>query len=311
MYPEHFNNDALHSLKELELQTRKYKDSSGLSAFQALLEKLRTGDLTSVFRALILRTLGLESGKHARQPISYEPEDYVSDRRIAVFIAMFGGYDTVRDPLVFPDNVDYYLITDSNTGVKKWNLLDPSGLLPEELTSPAEKNRWCRMHPHLIFPDHDVSIYVDSSTLITSDLTPLTKDLSVFPVQLFAHKDRDCVYQELTACGIKGKMPSRAAEQQKRYLSGLGVPHHSGLLETPVVVQDLHSAEAARVAETWWEEYLRFPYRDQPALVSALWKLGIAPEQASMLGTDLRNCDLFVRLPHGLTENISLNGGEP
>ena len=75
MYPEHFNNDALHSLKELELQTRKYKESSGLSAFQALLEKLRTGDLTSVFRALILRTLGLESGKHARQPISYEPEE--------------------------------------------------------------------------------------------------------------------------------------------------------------------------------------------------------------------------------------------
>jgi hypothetical protein len=221
---------------------------------------------------------------------------------------MFGGYDTVRDPLVFPDNVDYYLITDSQTEVRKWNLLDPSGILPKELTSPAEKNRWCRMHPHLIFPDHDVSIYVDSSTLITSDLTPLTKDLSVFPMQLFAHKDRDCVYQELTACAIKGKMPFRAAEQQKRYLSGLGVPRHGGLLETPVVVQDLHSAEAAEVAETWWKEYLRFPYRDQPALVSALWKLGIAPGKASMLGKDLRNCDLFVRLPHGLTGDVCLEG---
>ena len=309
MYPEHFNNDTLHSLKELEQQTRKYKDSSGLSAFQALLEKLRRGNLTSVFRALLLRGLGLESGKHANSPVSYDPEEYVSDRRIAVFIAMFGGYDTVRDPLVFPDNVDYYLITDSNTGVKKWNLLDPSGLLPEDLTSPAEKNRWCRMHPHLLFPDHDISIYVDSSTLITSDLTPLTKDLSVFPVQLFAHKDRDCVYQELTACGIKGKMPFRAAEQQKRYLSGLGVPHHGGLLETPVVVQDLHSADAVKVTETWWEEYLRFPYRDQPALVSALWKLGIAPEQASLLGADLRNCDLFIRLPHGQTGDIIPEGG--
>ncbi len=309
MYPDHYNEDVLHSLKELELQTRKYKDSSGLSAFRALLEKLRSGDLTSVLRAILLRGLGLESGKHTSGPILYAPDDYVSGRRIAVFIAMFGGYDTVRDPLVFPDNVDYFLITDSKTEVRKWNLLDPSGFLPEELSSPAEKNRWCRMHPHLIFPDHDVSVYVDSSTLITSDLTPLTKDLSAFPIQLFAHKDRNCVYQELTACSIKGKMPFRAAKQQKQYLAGLGVPRHGGLLETPVVVQDLHAAKAAEVAETWWNEYLRFPYRDQPALVSALWKLGIDPGQASLLGEDLRNCDLFVRLPHGLKGDIRLEGG--
>ena len=37
-------------------------------------------------------------------------KEYFSDARIAVFTALFGDYDDIRDPLVHPDNIDYFII---------------------------------------------------------------------------------------------------------------------------------------------------------------------------------------------------------
>ena len=39
-------------------------------------------------------------------------ELYIRDERIAVYTAFFGPYDQLREPLLQPDNIDYYILTD-------------------------------------------------------------------------------------------------------------------------------------------------------------------------------------------------------
>ena len=38
---------------------------------------------------------------------------YFSDKKIAVYTALFGQYDTIKEPCIHPDNIDYYIFTRS------------------------------------------------------------------------------------------------------------------------------------------------------------------------------------------------------
>lgn len=268
-----------------------------------VLKRVLAGGPGAVVRGLRLRLSGLDRTGKKSEPVSWEREDYCSEKRIAVYAAEFGGYDTVRSPLTFPDNIDYYLVSDRASAPEGWQLLDPSGVLPADVTAPAQKNRWCRMHPGLLFPGYDVSVYVDSSTLIASDLTPLANAAKGRPVAMFAHMDRECVYDEIEACRIKKKAPASMLDAQRDHLLELGVPRYWGLLETPVVVTDLRSPESAEILQAWWDEYSLFPGRDQISLIACLFQLKIFPGQIAALGSDLRNCDLFLRLPHRLSDD--------
>ena len=142
-------------------------------------------------------------------------------------------------------------------------------------------NRWCKMHPHLLFPDHRTSVYLDSNVLVVSDLTALARGLDDYPVAMFRHKNRDCAYQEIEACIVKGKDSKERLRAQGAVLRAHGVPEHGGLLEAPVIVRRHHDD------------------RDQIALADALWVRGIDASVVGTLGSDLRTCDLFITMPHG------------
>ena len=294
--------DAVFSAcRDKEHRVRNVKER--FRSVSPVLKRILSGDPSAVIRGLRMRMSGLDRTGNRSEPVEWDRTNYCSQKRIAVYVAEFGGYDTVRSPLMFPDNIDYFLVSDRTAAPEGWHLKDPSGILPADVTASAQRNRWCRMHPGLLFPDHDVSIYVDSSTLIASDLTPLANAAQHRPVAMFRHMDRDCVYDEIEACRIKKKAPASMLDAQRGYLRELGVPEHWGLLETPMVVTDLHSPTSAGILQTWWEEYSRYPGRDQISLIACLWKQKISPGEIAALGSDLRNCDLFLRLPHCLSSD--------
>lgn len=226
--------------------------------------------------------------------------NYYSRERIAVYTAEFGQYDNILEPVIQPDNIDYFLITDcksSTSGV--WKVLDFENCVPREYRrNPQLSNRWCKMHPHILFPEYSISIYVDGNILIVSDFTELANRIESFPVAMFRHKNRNCVYREVDACLIKEKAPRRALEADRNRLKEHGVPENYGLLEATVIARRHQDSRCVNLMEKWWDLYLQGSGRDQISLIDALWETKIEPSILGALGANLNLCDLFIYMPH-------------
>lgn len=226
-----------------------------------------------------------------------------SDERIAVYTAVFGGYDRLQEPLFCPDNVDYFVFTDGQIPAgSRWTRLPWEGKADPALTD-AGKNRYLKMFPNLLFPEYAYSVYVDGNILVTADLTALAMRARGFPVALHMHKDRDCVYEEIDACIAKGKDTPEALNAQRAALREMGIPEHWGLLEAPVIARRHHDPLCIRIMESWWDCFCAGSKRDQIALISCLWELGIQPRQLGALGENLLKSSQFIWCPHEKTKN--------
>ena len=232
-----------------------------------------------------------------RRGISPESQCF-SDQRIAVYMAVFDGYDCPQEPLFCPDNVDYFIFTDGEVPEnskwvrRSWEEFVGPGM------SGTEKNRFLKMSPHLLFPEYEYSVYVDGNIQVTADFTPLIMQTADYPVAMHIHKDWDCVYQEIDACIKKGKDTPEALIRQRTVLQELGVPAHWGFLEAPVIARRHHDPVCRKIMETWWNCFCIGGRRDQIALTRCLWELQIDPRRLGGLGTSVMANSKFIWSPH-------------
>ena len=228
------------------------------------------------------------------------PDNYFCDEKIAVYMAEFGEYDEIMEPVIRPDNIDYYLLTDRSVSENStWKWLDPSACIPGEYRkNPVLANRWCKMHPHVLFPQYRYSVYIDSNTLIVSDFTALINRMGDYPVSMFQHKNRDCVYDEIEACLIKKKAARKKLIKHRDLLKAHGVPHQYGLAEATVIARRHMEQACISMMQDWWQAFLSGSGRDQITLIDVLWRSKINPSQITVLGSNLYQCDLFIMMPH-------------
>ena len=225
---------------------------------------------------------------------------YVRRERIAVYTALYGMYDIVREPLLSPENVDYYLLTDQPFSENSlWKECGQSGILPREiLGDPVLCNRWYKMHPHLLFPEYTYSIYVDSSFWIISDLTPAAAGLDKYPVAMFQHKNRNCVYDEVQACIEQGKADPVSLREHEKVIRSHHIPRHWGMVEAGFIARKHNDPCCMSLMDSWWEAFLKNSRRDQISLIDVMWQAGIRPEQVGTLGFDLNRCRLILPMDH-------------
>ena len=224
---------------------------------------------------------------------------YIREERIAVYTSLFGAYDILREPMLHPENIDYYVLTDQMIPEESaWRPIDIS-VIPESCHGdPVLCNRWCKMHPHLLFKDYQYSVYIDSNIWVFSDLTPLTARLDTFPVAMFRHKNRDCVYDEIRRC-IKRKKGTRSSLRSHRKLvRSHGVPKGWGLLEASVIARKHSDPECVSLMDAWWDAFTKNSRRDQISLIDCLWLKGIEPSVVGVLGDNLQKCDMFFQMYH-------------
>ena len=224
---------------------------------------------------------------------------YIREERIAVYTVLFGAYDRIREPLLHPGNIDYYLITDQEQPAESaWRRLDASRIPGAFREDPILANRWCKMHPHLLFPDHEYSIYVDANIWVFSDLTPLAAGLDRYPAAMFRHKHRRCVYEEVQACLALKKDTRAALSAHRALLCEHGVPEQWGLLEASLIARKHFDPRCIVLMEAWWEAFLKNSRRDQISLIDVLWLSGIEPARIGTMGDNLQRCRLFLQMPH-------------
>jgi hypothetical protein len=286
-----------------------FSDPIRMGIHQRTMDELRILACESIesqnFLRLARTRLGtaLRSGR-ARRSIRETADDglvhnYFSDHKIAVYTAIHGNYDTLKEPITVPDNCDFFVVTDqpmpeNSVWQKRTIDFDQYG----SNWTNVRKSRFAKMHPHLLFPDYEYSIYIDGTFQVRTDVTEFIQTMPPSGIKIHRHPTRSCVYDEIEACIRLGKDDAALLSQQRDRLRAAGVPRHYGLLETGVVIRHHAQPACQAVMALWWEELSAYSTRDQVALIYALWKLGIPVSEIGVLGPNMRENYAFSKSRH-------------
>lgn len=201
-------------------------------------------------------------------------ERHAGVMRIAVYTSLVGGYDSVKIPENPDPRFDYILFSDQPiSGGGVWQVR-PSPLI---CCCDARASRFVKMHPHVLLPDYDIAIYIDSNIMLIGDLarplaTFMNMDASLGAVQ---HPFRENIYQEIEACiAYRKDAPAAMVAQVKPYYrEGFT---HSDLVEANLLFFKLSDQKLTKFLSRWWAEMERGSKRDQLSFNYAAARSGVA-----------------------------------
>ncbi len=211
-----------------------------------------------------------------------------------VYSANIGQYDIPKDPIYKDRDFRYILFTDDiKRKSKYWEIIniDPFG-------DHRSLARYLKLQPHIVLPEHENSIWVDSSFHQKSTIKKLVTDCT--GVSSYSHKilgsdkKRDCIYDEATVC-IEHELDdiSTIYRQMDKY-SERGFPSNHGLFATGILVRK-NTNEINEFNNLWWNEVKTGSKRDQLSQVYCSWKLGVS---INVIPGDIYNSRYFTKSRH-------------
>ena len=183
--------------------------------------------------------------------------DYLlTNKRKVVYTIATGG---LPQPTIKPwPGWDYRLLTAADC---------PDGYGPKRAAT------WAKIHAAQLFPNHDVSLYVDSDFILAGEPTGILWR----PLVMGKHPDRTSVRDELAAMVKFGKTTQPKALEAVGVYEAMKVP--DGLLcECGFILRHHHTADNVRLCREWWRVYSVDPTeRDQVAFAAAQHLTGVRP----------------------------------
>lgn len=222
---------------------------------------------------------------------SEETKDYKVFRTV-VYTCIFGDYIQLQNPMYMNPNYDYYVITDSpiadNCQWKTFDYQSKEFYSTIRDLSPREKNRWFKLHPHLLFPEYDYSVYLDGRIRLISDIMPMVNGMEgkILGVHLHATK-MDCLYEGAKTVLASRKAPKDMVAKQLDFYKREGYPAHNGLFENGILIRNHNDSLCMKVMEEWWNQLCEFTVRDQLSLNYVLWKNHVDKNRILILGNNI------------------------
>lgn len=225
--------------------------------------------------------------------------NYFLDEKIAVYTCIIGNYDSLNEPLIVPDNIDYFAITDFDIPKdSKWKRIDADSFDEVKGFTPALKNRFFKINPHIVFPEYKYSVYVDGNFKIYSDFTEHVNRMSKYGISHFKHQKRTSSYQEAEVCKMLHKESPEKIDAYIKRLRENNFPDDYGLLACDILVREHNKPECINVMQQWWYEFKTYVRRDQLSLPFVLFKNGIAVDDVATLGGDVHKDYSFEIVKH-------------
>lgn len=213
---------------------------------------------------------------------------------MAVYTAIFGGYDTLLPQPDCPD-VDYVCFTDSD------DLVAPPNWRIERrrprYRHPRLSAKWFKMHPDKELPAHRYTIWIDGCLKITSDsfVEEAISALNGSGIALFRHPDRDNIVDEVAASVPMAKYAGLSLAAQVQHYQRCGFQLSSGLYACALIVRDGATQQISDLNRMWMDENVRWTYQDQLSFPYVCWKLDLSP---GVIPYNFWENPLFDRLPH-------------
>lgn len=197
-------------------------------------------------------------------------------QRIIIYTCITNNYDWLLPPIWNAPGVRHICFTDDlDIQANGWEVFRiPAG---PEVINGTLANRYCKIFPWKILPEHDWSLYIDANVRVIADPSPIIAETHAAGAELAIprHPTRADVWQEAEACRRLEKiarcerpvLEAQLARYQRR-----GLPQASGLTENNIIVRSGESVRLMPVMERWWEELRAGVQRDQLSLPYILWE---------------------------------------
>ena len=245
---------------------------------QWLVNLLRCGNNSKINKEI-------KSLKNNKYSNSY-PKGFIENhKKVAVYTALFGNYDRIKTIKAKNPLCDYYIFTDQNIPEKcGWTKIDFS--FPKEIENdPVLKNRFLKMHPHLLFPNYEYSIYLDAVLEIDLDIYRLMSRMGNYFIGLFDHHaNRNCIYEEANVIQRIGKASEKDIKSLEDRFLKEGFPSHFGLCECTLIIREHNNKSCIKIMNDWWHEFLQGIKRDQLYFMYVLWRNEFTKKDIAYLG---------------------------
>ena len=221
-----------------------------------------------------------------------------------IYTVIIGNYDTIKQPLVVEEGVEYVLFT-NNREIKDAGVWKVVQIPSEQWQGRTEKennillSRKVKMLPHKYLPKEcELSIYVDADMLIKEPLTKLLNNLH--EDTLFAvcrHSYCKSVSEEINDLIAKGMVDAAQTELQWQRYVEWGFKDNLGISENGLLIRRHNDARVIALMELWWEEYQNGCLRDQVSLVPCIYRTGFMP-YFQFIEMDIRNNNFVEVMRH-------------
>jgi hypothetical protein len=192
-----------------------------------------------------------------------------------VYTCITAGYDELLQHVCQDLNWDYICFTDSPALLNQekrgaWEILP---LVFSELDA-VRNARWHKIHPHLLFPDYDCSIWLDANiNVLTQRLFERASDC-IQDKQILsapAHFSRMCIYDEAKVVKKGRRDDPKLIDRQMDLLKEQGFPRQCGLNETGLLFRYHHHVLCQEMMEAWWTWIRDYSRRDQLSFNYIVW----------------------------------------
>ena len=216
--------------------------------------------------------------------IQYKYLSDIGNKRIAVYTAIFGGYDELREPEYVSPFCDYFIFTDRNVPENStWKKVDYSFVEEMNGMDAYHLSKYVKIFPDKFFKDYDYSIWVDGTTTIVADLFPFIDRLNGKPIGMFDNPVHDCIYTEANFLLYYNRVPEEQIKKQINSYRSEGYPEHNGMFECTIIARKHNDSECISIMSDWWNQIVTFTMRDQISFPYVLWKRN-ATNQVAPLG---------------------------
>lgn len=218
---------------------------------------------------------------------------------IVVVTAMFGGTDILRPAypsyacsIAFLDECSYRMLPaglniNSDGKVLGWSIVRVNhSHLDLRVASRIFKLLLPQIFPFAVFSiwaDGKSQLMVEPSSLIRDVLLTNNADMG-----MVSNPYRKSIYDEhnaIVSLGLANK--TLTAIQSKEYMRQ-GVPHNSGLIDGTVILRNHRSSASNLFSCAWYQEFLKFPPRDQASFGFVAHSLGYKPSMSQKAFSSLK-----------------------
>jgi Protein of unknown function (DUF616)/UDP-glucose/GDP-mannose dehydrogenase family, NAD binding domain/UDP-glucose/GDP-mannose dehydrogenase family, UDP binding domain len=194
-------------------------------------------------------------------------------RPVVMYTAITNNYDILKEVNYPSPDIDYIAFTDNkDLKSKTWKIIYLENLV---MDSHIKTVKYYKMLPHIFLPHYQYSIWIDGSMKIRQDIQPLLEQLYQYPLTVFKHPERNCIYQEMEACRMWNLDNEFTMRKQMDLYRSKGYPKDNGLISSGVLLRQHNHPHVIKVMEDWWEEIFSHSKRDQLSFNFVAWKNGI------------------------------------
>ncbi|MEK6477775.1 glycosyltransferase domain-containing protein [Catalinimonas sp. 4WD22] len=192
--------------------------------------------------------------------------------KVAVYTAIFGNYDTLKDPL-YPEvkeEADFYCFTDNEDLISStFNII----ISHPPHNNPRKNARFYKTYGDAILQNYEYVIWCDGAVqIIAKSLKEILAMLDGHDFGIFKHPDRICAYEESKICMERHLDSPKIIYHQIANYCKRGFPRNYGLLESSAYVKRVNE-KTTEFSKRWWKEIDTMSIRDQLSFDYLRWSL--------------------------------------